>query len=98
MQRNPAALLFTPREAAIGTRLVMSPQQIKNLFGVLDIRERVISKFAALAGMRPGEMFGLKWGDVGDNSLEVRRRCTKGFWTARSRRVGFGLSASDRTL
>jgi integrase len=78
VQRNPAGLLFTPREACTGPRRVMSPDQIQNVFGILDIRERLITKLAVLAGMRPGEIFGLKWGDVDGNSLEVKRRVYEG--------------------
>ncbi|HUA82809.1 MAG TPA: tyrosine-type recombinase/integrase [Bryobacteraceae bacterium] len=78
VQRNPAGLLFTPREARTAPRRVMSPDQIKNVFGILDIRERLITKLAVLAGMRPGEIFGLKWGDVDENSLEIKRRVYEG--------------------
>jgi integrase len=95
VQRNPATLLFTPREASTGPRRVMSPDQIKKVFGILDLRERLITKLAVLAGMRPGEIFGLKWGDVGANSLEVRRRVYEGVLDSPKserglRRVGFG--------
>jgi integrase len=78
VKRNPAGLLFTPREAVTGVRRVMSPDQIKIVFATLGLRERLITKLAVLAGMRPGEIFGLKWGDVGDSSLEVRRRVYEG--------------------
>jgi integrase len=97
VQRNPASLLFTPRGAVSGPRRVMTPEQIKKVFGTLDLRERLIAKLAVLAGMRPGEIFGLKWGDIGDASLEVRRRVYEGVLDSPKsgrgfRTVGLGMN------
>ncbi len=59
--RNPAALLFTPRECRRAATRVMTVEEVRQLFSVLDVRERLIARLALLAGMRPGEIFGLKW-------------------------------------
>ncbi len=58
---NPAALLFTPRECRRAATRVMTVEEVRQLFSVLDVRQRLIARLALLAGMRPGEIFGLKW-------------------------------------
>ena len=55
--RNPALLLFTPKEAAKPLRRVMSIKEVQTCFSVLGQRERLIAKLAIMAGMRPGEIF-----------------------------------------
>ena len=44
----------------------------------LAVRERLIAKLAILAGMRPGEIFGLTWGRVGETYADVRQRVYRG--------------------
>jgi integrase len=78
VQRNPALLLFTPREAAKPTRLVMTMKEVQTLFGVLRQRERLIAKLAILAGMRPGEIFGLTWGRMAKTYADIRQRVYRG--------------------
>src|ERR1700722_18051725 len=55
--RNPALLLFTPKEAAKPVRRAMTIEEVQLCFSVLGERERLIAKLAVLAGMRPGEIF-----------------------------------------
>src|SRR5438105_1353539 len=59
--RNPALLLFTPKEAKRPIRRAMTVEQVQLCFAVLGQRERLIARLAILAGMRPGEIFGLRW-------------------------------------
>ena len=61
LQRNPAALLFTPRECKRAVARVMTVEDVRRMFRVLEVRERLVAKLALLVGMRPGEIFGLKW-------------------------------------
>jgi integrase len=75
---NPAALLFTPKEAKRPKHRTMTVNQIRTAFEVLAIRERVISKLAILSGMRPGEIFGLKWGRISGAAAEVTQRIYRG--------------------
>ena len=58
--RNPAAMLFTPRQCSRPEHRTMTVDQIKLAFTVLELREWLIFKFAVLAGLRPGEIFGFK--------------------------------------
>src|SRR5947209_8416804 len=61
--RNPATLLFTPRECPRPKGTVINIEEVQRLFSVLRVRERLIAALAILAGMRPGEIFGLRWAD-----------------------------------
>jgi integrase len=76
--RNPAQLLFTPREAPRPKRRAMTREDVNLLFLVLGNRERLIAKLAVIGGMRPGEIFGLTWADVQGGSIEVVRRVYRG--------------------
>ena len=45
---------------------------------VLEQRERLIAKFAILAGLRPGEIPGLGWGHISDSHVDIRQRMYRG--------------------
>lgn len=78
VQRNPALLLFTPKEAKKPVRRVMTMQEVQLCFGALGQRERLIAKLAVLAGMRPGEIFALTWGRLTATYADVRQRVYRG--------------------
>jgi len=77
-RRNPAGLLFTPRECKKGEARVMNSKEVNQIFELLDLRERLIVKFAVLGGMRPGEIFALRRGDVTTTYAEVSQRVYRG--------------------
>jgi integrase len=77
VQRNPALLLFIPRTAPRPKRSVMTISEVQKLFDALGPRERLIAKFALLAGMRPGEIFALTWGRITD-CADIRQRVYRG--------------------
>jgi integrase len=54
--RNPAELLFILREAALTVHTAMTREEVQKCLSVLEQRERLIVKFAILAGLRPGEI------------------------------------------
>jgi len=74
IERNPALLLFTPREAAKPVRRVMNMKEVQTCFAALDRRERLIAKLAVIAGMRPGEIFALTWGRMASTYADIRQR------------------------
>jgi len=78
VQRNPAMLLFTPRGATKAVRRAMNIQEVQLCFSVLSARERLIAKFAVLAGMRPGEIFALRWSDLTADYADIRQRVYRG--------------------
>ncbi len=71
---NPALLLFTPKEAKKPIRRWMTIKEVQICFGALNLRERLIAKLAILAGMRPGEIFALKWGRLTATYADVQQR------------------------
>ncbi len=78
LEKNPAKLLFIPKQAPRAKHPVMTFDDVRKLFGVLDLRERLIVQLALLAGMRPGEIFGLKWCRLQNKCFEIRQRLYKG--------------------
>lgn len=78
VERNPALLLFTPRDAGRAERRVMNIQEAQACFAVLDQRERLVVKLAILTGMRPGEIFALSWGRLSSTYVDIRQRIYRG--------------------
>jgi integrase len=76
--RNPAELLFIPREAALPVHTAMTREEVQKCFSVLEQRERLIVKFAILAGLRPGEILALKWGHISETHVDVKQRVYRG--------------------
>jgi integrase len=74
LRRSPATLLFTPRESRRAATRVMTVEEVRQLFSALDIRERLIARLALLAGMRAGEIFGLKWARMEADYADIRQR------------------------
>ena len=60
LRQSPAVLLFTPRNCRRAVTRVMTIEEVRNMLSVLPVREQLIAKLALIAGMRPGEVFGLK--------------------------------------
>lgn len=78
LRRSPAALLFTPRECRRAATRVMTVDEVRQMLSVLDVREQLIAKLALLAGMRPGEIFGLKWERMEADYADIRQRVYRG--------------------
>ena len=56
----------------------MNLEEVKKVFSVLEQRERLIVKLAILAGMRPGEIFGLTWERLTGQFAEIRQSVYRG--------------------
>lgn len=78
LRRSPAALLFTPRECSRAATRVMTVDEVRQMLSALGVREQVIAKLALLAGMRPGEIFGLKWARMETDYADIRQRVYRG--------------------
>ncbi|MSV35281.1 MAG: hypothetical protein EXQ47_06745 [Bryobacterales bacterium] len=91
VDRNPATSLMTPSNATRYEKTVMSKEDVVKLLGALDLRERLIVRLAIFAGLRPGEIFALKWGHVKNGSVSIEQRIYDGKIdtpkTYRSRRI-----------
>jgi integrase len=71
--KNPAIMLFVPKGCPKPTRLKMSIQEVRLAIGGLELRERLIFKLATVAGMRPGEIFGLRRARVIDQVVDIQQ-------------------------
>lgn len=52
----------------------MSKQEVRTALSALDIRERLIFKMAVFEGMRPGEIFAIQMGKLGECSVRIDQR------------------------
>ena len=78
LERNPAELLFIPKEARRAETRSMSFDEVRRFFMVLDLRERVIGGLAVLAGMRPGEIFALTRSRTESEFANIQQRVYRG--------------------
>ena len=78
IRANPAGSLVTPKVAKTLERPIMTKDQVQAALKVLDLRERVVFLFAVLVGMRPGEIFALRWKNVGPQMVSVMERVYRG--------------------
>ncbi|HLH31662.1 MAG TPA: hypothetical protein VKY31_10700 [Terriglobia bacterium] len=76
--RNPAQLIFTPRECPRPTNRSMTIEEVRKLYGVLGVRERLIAGLAIGAGMRPGEIFALTWERLESQYADIQQRVYRG--------------------
>jgi integrase len=56
----------------------MAVEEVRQMLSVLDVRERLIARLALIAGMRPGEIFGLKWARMEADYADIRQRVYRG--------------------
>jgi integrase len=98
LDRNPAELLFVPKEARRAKTRRMTLEEVRLLFSVLDLRERVIAGLAVLAGMRPGEIFALTRSRAQSEFANIQQRVYRGeidtpktFKSRRLAALGVGL-------
>jgi integrase len=99
IERNPAALLFIPKEATRAETRRMNLEEVRRFFAVLELRERAIGGLAVLAGLRPGEIFALTRSRAEANYASIQQRVYRGeigtpktFKSRRSAALGDQLS------
>lgn len=78
VERNPAELLFVPREARQYPKPHMTLDQVKLFFSVLDLREKVMAGLAIIGGLRPGEILALRRRQVEGTHAEICQRVYRG--------------------
>jgi integrase len=99
IERNPAELLFIPKEAPRAETRRMSLEEVRQFFAVLNLRERVIGGLGVLAGLRPGEIFALTRSRAETEYANIQQRVYRGeidtpktFKSRRSAALGDQLS------
>jgi len=78
VEKHPATVLFTPRECKKPDHQSMTMKEVQDVLKLMDLRERLVVKLAVIAGMRPGEIFGLRRGVFGECSVKIQERIYRG--------------------
>jgi integrase len=55
----------------------LTEEEVVMYVGVFDLREKLVVRLAIIEGMRPGEIFALRWKSVRDEMLNVEERIYK---------------------
>lgn len=69
--KNPARRLVVPRSGKKTANQPLTPEQIPQVLFHLGERDRLIVRMFLVLGLRPGEMFALRWNDKLENSLRI---------------------------
>jgi integrase len=76
--KNPARKLAVPRSGKKGASLALTPEQVRQILFHLNDRDRLIVRMFLVLGLRPGEMFALRWNDKQHNRLRIDSSITDG--------------------
>jgi integrase len=76
--KNPAAKLVVPKSGKRIASQHLTPEQIPIILFQLNDRDRLIVRMFLVLGLRPGEMFALRWNDKEANSLRIDSSITGG--------------------
>lgn len=78
IQGNPAGSLVTPKGARTIEKRTMTKEAVHLALSLLELRERIVFLLAVLVGMRPGEIFALRWDRIGSEMVEIMERVYRG--------------------
>jgi integrase len=78
VERNPATSLVTPAAAHRSVKRVMNREDVVKILSGLELRERLVTRLAIFAGLRPGEIFGLKWQHIRKDGAVIEQRLYRG--------------------
>jgi integrase len=76
--KNPAAKLSVPHSGKRIVKQHLTPDQIPLILFHLSDRDRLIVRMFLVLGLRPGEMFALRWDDKDGNSLKIDSSISEG--------------------
>jgi len=78
MLNNPAAELRIPRKCQPGRAMrPLTEEEVNIYLEALDLREKLIARFAIFEGMRPGEILALRWKSIEGTAICVEERVYK---------------------
>jgi integrase len=70
---NPLSLVRAPRAEHREQVLPLAPGTVERIRAALDVERAAIVSVLAYAGLRPGELRALRWGDVRERTILVQR-------------------------
>ena len=76
--KNPARKLVVPRSGKRVATRRLTPEQIPVILFHLSDRDRLIVRMFLALGLRPGEMFALRWNDKEQSSLRIDSSISEG--------------------
>ena len=65
--------LYIPIGHPSREKVILQPKDIRRLFEPSDLHYHLALCFLCVTGLRPGEMFGIKWSDVGSDVINIQR-------------------------
>lgn len=68
--------LYVPKRHENPPREMIQPEELKKLFEPSDLRYHKAFLFMACTGLRPSECLGLKWSDIENDVIYIRRGIT----------------------
>jgi integrase len=75
---NPAAELRIPKKCRPGRAMrPLTEEEVLDYLEVFDLRERLIARLAVFEGLRPGEIFAIRWNAVRNDAIRVEQRVYK---------------------
>jgi len=78
MLNNPAAELRIPRKCQPGRAMrPLTEEEVHTYLEALSLREKLIARLAIFEGMRPGEIFALRWKSLEGAAISVEERVYK---------------------
>ena len=78
LPKNPAGKLAVPKSGKRRATKHLTPEEIPQILFHLSDRDRLIVRMFLVLGLRPGEMFALRWNDKQGNSLRIDSSITDG--------------------
>ena len=76
--KNPAGKLAVPKSGKRPASRHLTPEQIPQVLFHMSDRDRLIVRMFLVLGLRPGEMFALRWNDKEGNSLRIDSSISEG--------------------
>jgi integrase len=78
LMSNPAAELRIPRKCKGGRDVrPLNKEEVNNYLNIFDLREQLIARLAIFEGMRPGEIFALRWKSIQGDAVRIEQRVYK---------------------
>jgi integrase len=78
LPKNPAGKLAVPKSGKRRATKHLTPEEIPQILFHLSDRDRLIVRMFLVLGLRPGEMFALRWNDKQGDSLRIDSSITDG--------------------
>ncbi len=103
LSKNPVLGVRLPKSKIVNKRkrkAHISPEEFFRLLQALPEPYATMVFVAVFSGLRISEVIGLKWEDVGEDSLTVDERCCRGDWSETKTEASFatiGISSAVST-